>query len=324
MKIVMLGNTGVGKTTYMASLFGIMQQRVEGFSLKTTNPSDRSHLLDLGNKISSGNYPGGTSARAEYDFILQHQARDIFPFSWADYRGGAISEKQNSEQASSLVRDLKEADGIMMLCDCQALAHGNTKANEIRRMTTLVSQALRDIERPISLAVILTKTDIVGSFQEKIFSPFQGLIDVINASEWVMGAFIPVACGTKFINVPIPLFFALYSTVLYQALVAQHMAQEYYNRAQQWQQKSQGVEGFFRWVGDKWNGNTTDEELALANMAAAVEAYQKLESIKDPVLALGKYLEKIPVIQQGKTLNDYAEASAKLKIYYRINSSDWF
>jgi GTPase SAR1 family protein len=51
MKIVMIGNTNVGKTTYMASLYGIMQQQIEGFSLKAVNGNDRSRLHELAQAI---------------------------------------------------------------------------------------------------------------------------------------------------------------------------------------------------------------------------------------------------------------------------------
>lgn len=321
MKIVMIGNTNVGKTTYMASLYGIMQQQVEGFSLKAINTNDHARLYELAQAIAHDNYPSATDQRGEYDFFLQHQGKDTFAFRWADYRGGAIKEKQTSEQASLLIKDLREADGIMMFCDCDALMRGDIRANEIRRMTTLVTQALRDIEKPISLAIILSKTDKISHFQEKIISPFEGLISVINASDWVIGAFIPIACGNHFMNVPMPLLFSLYAAVYVQALVAQNLAEQYYNRAMEWQQKSQGVEGFFRWIGDKWNGNPTDEELAQRELAVSVEHYQKFEFIKDPVLSLASYLENIPWMQNGKTLLDYAQACGTLKFYHQFSGA---
>ncbi|MBD2134038.1 hypothetical protein H6F47_16765 [Sphaerospermopsis sp. FACHB-1094] len=321
MKIVMIGNTNVGKTTYMASLYGIMQEQVEGFSLKAINTNDHARLYELAQAIAHGNYPSATDQRGEYDFFLQHQGKDILAFRWADYRGGAIKEKQSSEQASLLINDLREADGIMMFCDCDALMRGDIRANEIRRMTTLVTQALRDVEKPISLAIILSKTDKISHFQEKIISPFEGLISVINASKWVIGAFIPIACGNQFMNVPIPLLSALYSAVYLQAYVAQALAQKSYDKAIQWQQKSQGMGGFIRWVGDKWNGNPTDEELAQQEFAAYLEHSEKLEFIKDPVLALANYLENIPWMQNGKTLLDYAQACGTLKFYHQFSGA---
>ena len=319
MKIVMIGNTNVGKTTYMASLYGIMQQQIEGFSLKAVNGNDRSRLHELAQAISQGHYPSSTAQRGEYDFFLQYQNKDTFAFRWADYRGGAIRETQSSDEANLLIKDLREADGIMMFCDCDALIRGDTRANEIRRMTILVTQALKDIEKPISLAIILSKADKISHFQEKLISPFQGLIGVINASKWVIGAFIPIACGNQFMNVPIPLLFTLYAAVYVQAFTAQKAAEESYNRAIAWQEKSQGLTGFFRWAGDTWSGNPTDEQLAQKELAASVEHYQKFEFIKDPVLALSNYLENIPWIQEDKTLLAYSQSCAKLKFYHHFS-----
>lgn len=220
-----------------------------------------------------------------------------------------------------MIKDIREADGIMMFCDCDALMKGDIRANEIRRMTTLVTQALRDVEKPISLAIILSKTDKISHFQEKLISPFEGLISIINANPWVVGTFIPIACGNQFMNVPLPLLSTLYSAVYVQAYVSQSLAQASHDRAIQWQEKSQGVDGFFRWIGDKWNGYATDEELARKEFAAYVEHYQKFEFIKDPVLALTNYLENIPWMQNSKTLLDYAQACETLKFYHQFSGA---
>ena len=80
MKIVMIGNTGVGKTTYMASLYGILQQQLGGFSLQAVNQQDHRLWLDLATDIAKSRYPEKTSQRAEYDFLLQHKGKDIFAF----------------------------------------------------------------------------------------------------------------------------------------------------------------------------------------------------------------------------------------------------
>lgn len=69
MKIVMIGNTNVGKTTYMASLYGIMQQQVEGFSLKAVNTNDHARLYELAQAIAHDHYPSATDQRGEYDFF---------------------------------------------------------------------------------------------------------------------------------------------------------------------------------------------------------------------------------------------------------------
>ncbi|MBD2278888.1 TRAFAC clade GTPase domain-containing protein [Aphanizomenon flos-aquae] len=320
MKVVMLGNSGVGKTTYMASLYGIMQQKIDGFSLKANDKADGNRLLELANQISSGRYPDATSNRNEYDFYLHYQDKEIFPFSWSDYRGSAIRSMSDDKQSEILVDELKKADGIMMFCDCDALmAKNKLKAmNEIRRMTYLVTEAVKNIERPISLAIVLTKIDKLVEFQQDIFNPFQGLISVINASQWISASFIPVACSHQFINVPLPLLFALRSSVIYQAMLAEHLLKYHYDRYEEFKKKNEGVSGGIKWLVDSWNGNTTDDKNAEAELAKAVEIYQVFEHIKEPVIALAKYLENLPMIEEKLTLKDYASVCENTKIKYHL------
>ncbi|MFB2891583.1 hypothetical protein ACE1CI_01430 [Aerosakkonemataceae cyanobacterium BLCC-F50] len=303
----MLGHTGVGKTTYMASLYGVLQQSVEGFRLKAVNSKDHNRLFDLAEAIHRGKYPLATDQRSEYEFNLRYQGKDVLPFTWADYRGGAIRETQDSEQARLLLEDLRQADGIMMFCDCDALVRGNSRSNQLGRMVTLVSNAVRDIKRPISLAIILTKVDLVPEFKEDLLFPFSGLIKTIEVSEWVLGALIPVACGSQFINVPMPLLFALHAAVVIQAATLAHLVEEHYSNALGWEEKSQGFSGFFRWVSDKWNGITTDKQLAQKEMEKALEKYQEFASIKEPAEALIESVQKLPLIQKEITLTQYVE-----------------
>jgi energy-coupling factor transporter ATP-binding protein EcfA2 len=320
MKVVMLGNSGVGKTTYMASLYGIMQQKIGGFSLKANDTADGNRLIELANEISSQRYPDATSNRTEYDFYLQHENQDIFPFTWSDYRGSAIRSVSDDQQSKILVDELKEADGIMMFCDCEALiANNKLKAmNEIRRMTYLVTEAVKNIERPMSLVIILTKIDKIAQFQPDMFSPFEGLISIINASEWISASFIPVACTHQFINVPLPLLIALSSSVIYHAMLAEHLLNYHYSRYEEYNKNSQGIAGGIRWIVDSWNGNPTNGQLAKEELAKAVENYQIFEYIKEPVIALAKYLENIPTIQENLTLKDYATSCENIKLSYYL------
>ncbi len=81
MRIVEIGHTGVGKTTYMATLYGIQQEGIEGFSLKAQNSSDHERLIELAKNISQGIYPSATDQRREYNFYLQYENKNIFSFT---------------------------------------------------------------------------------------------------------------------------------------------------------------------------------------------------------------------------------------------------
>lgn len=321
MKIVMLGNSGVGKTTYMASLYGIMQQQLGGFSLRTENPEDGDRLLKLARNITISTYPSPTSIRNEYDFYLQYQGQDIFPFSWSDYRGAAIRDRTDEEQSQQLIAELQAADGIMLFCDCEALSASKMKAkNEIRRINYLLNQALISIERPISLAIVLTKADKLTRFDEHLFTPFEGTIGTINSSDLVSAAFIPIACGQRFMNVPLPLLVALCSAVFYQAYVAENLVRHHLQVYEELNQDR----SLSTALSNAWHGMTgglTTAQKATVELQKAQDMYRIFEYIKPPVTALLQYLDKVKSIESKYQIADYIAACESNQNYYNLSPS---
>jgi GTPase SAR1 family protein len=313
MKIVELGHSGVGKTTYMASMYGALQNRINGFSLKARNSSNHTRLLSLATAIKTNQYPAATEQRSEYDFDLQYQGNNALLFSYADYRGKAIRESSDSEEARLLQRDLSESDGIMLFCDCQALVRGDSRINEIRRMTALVSNALKGLNHPISLAIVLTKVDLVEEFPENLLAPFESLITAIQASNLVKGALIPVACGSEPINVEMPLLFALQTGVRSEVDALNQLIEEYTKSAEYWKKKSQGIVGFGRQLWDSLAGNTTDAEMARREMEKAQEKRQELEPIIQPANALSQYVRQLPLIKAGTSTKEYVKKLSGIK-----------
>lgn len=204
--LVMLGNSGVGKTTYMASLYGEMQREVEGLCLLAINHKDHQNWIHLSDAIRRGHYPLPTDQRNEYEFKLHQRGVEKFHFLWSDYRGESIIHTQDNPQTRSLIDDLCQSEGMMLFCDSTALAEGKSRVNQIARMVNLVSTGLQDHQRALVLSIVLTKVDQVDEFTNAMIMPFMGLIEAIVVGN-IPGAFIPVACGKRVINIPLPLLF---------------------------------------------------------------------------------------------------------------------
>lgn len=290
MRIVEIGHEGVGKTTFMACMYHTLQQPIEGFTLRAVQVTDHKRLIQLAENIERGIYPAPTDQRSEYNFYLQYQKQDIFPFTWADYRGGAIRETQSSEQARLLQQDLKKADGILMFCDCQALAKRDARRNQVGRMTALITNALKDLDRPIALAAVLTKADLVDDLSDDDFSPLQGLSEAIQVSEFIASMLIPVACGPESINVHIPPLFVLYIGVCLQAGYLAKEVESHQQMATYYEQQTYGLGGFLTELWDTVQGNTTYRERSQQKMQQALSKYKELEKFIEPVEALEKYL----------------------------------
>lgn len=291
MKVVMLGHSGVGKTTYMASMYGEMQTPVNELGLRAERRADHDQLLLMHASLASGRYPSPSDQRAEYDFVLTYEGEDFFPFTWLDYRGGALGEHRGSEQTRQLVEDLKEADGILVFCDSELLARGPGAARPIGRITALVTQALASFERPVPLGIVLTKADLVDELDDEKVAPIRGLADAIAASERVLGTVIPVACGRQPMDVQAPVLFILHFGIMYLASSMVEAINEHVARKESFEQRS----GFWDEIVSAFKGEPTWSRLAEVELAQAREIAEKLDILEAPVKALKAYLKDLPI-----------------------------
>lgn len=274
MKIVMIGHTGVGKTTYMASMYGSMQSSVNGFSLRAADASDHAKLLTMFQEIACNRYPPPTDQRGEYDFHLLYEGDKVFPFHWMDYRGKAITETQASAEAQHLLRDVKEADGIMLFCDSDAMAHGRARSNQIGRMTSLVTQGLQEVSRPVPLVIVLTKADLVPALDDNLLEALSGLITATKASQNVLGTLVQVACGAHGFNVDLPLLFALHIGIVMQTRVLKKEIGRLKLERAQLASKGKTIWGGVYFMAKTYKGEPTYGDQAREAQEAAEKSYE--------------------------------------------------
>ena len=191
MKIVMLGHSGVGKTTYVASMYKRMQEPVGGLSVRAEQPTDHQHLLKLAAGIRAGAYPDATASWRQYELVLRRRRwlffhDDVYPFRWVDYRGGALFDQSDEEDAQQLEEDLESATGILAFFDITAL-HNLAHRRELGRLTVLLTRALSGVTRPVPVAMVLTKSDLVARVTDAHFQPLAQLATMIRASQHVVG-----------------------------------------------------------------------------------------------------------------------------------------
>jgi hypothetical protein len=109
MQLALLGQSGVGKTTFIASVYGLMQAE-KGLGLAAESGRDHEELMVAFRAIQDGRYPPATAARSEYNFALTHADERVFPFLWTDYRGGALRDRSESADAVALQQDVDDHD----------------------------------------------------------------------------------------------------------------------------------------------------------------------------------------------------------------------
>lgn len=289
----MLGHSQVGKTTYMASMYGKLQAPINGFTLGTDDKENHERLIKLHSHINKGEYPDATDQRDRYDFYLKYNDKPIFEFRWTDYRGKAIRQFSDTPEARSLIDDIRDADAIIIFCDADAIRRGKSQTNEIGRITLLVTKAIDQGKRLLPIVIAYTKTDLVGSIDEKLRRPVTSLVTSIRSNNNLRGAFIPIACGRHPRNVELPLLFALHKGLTSYRDSLQAEADYHKSRRQKYIDQGNTFWGF---VGDLFNsliGEPTNEDMAVRERRSMEHKITQVNSVSAPAQELGKYLNGI-------------------------------
>jgi GTPase SAR1 family protein len=186
MKILNLGVTGSGKTSFMYELINrlVARKNETGFNIspKNDNSSERDRI-DAISEFSS-NYIGrkgqwykGTPGIEEYRFSFEYNSEEITEFKWVDYRGGSISDylnKQINKNDLDVIFDqMKLSNSIIITCDSICLQYyslKNSNRDVAREHTGALDINLLFMEylkryphNKISILIVLTKSDAVSS-----------------------------------------------------------------------------------------------------------------------------------------------------------------
>jgi Double-GTPase 2 len=275
-------------------MYAVMRDGVRRFSLGAKESADDAHLVRAAGAVRNGEYPPPSDQRAIFELVLRYKGTDVFPFSWRDYRGGALSEKSDIPQARELHEDLKQADGIVVFCDSLKLLTDPRGGREVRSMVTHVLRALDARGRQVTpLVLVLTKTDLVDygdkKVQERLEAPFLPLIRAISAADHVHGALVPVACGPRPVNVDKPVLWTLRFGIearaqQLQASIAAHTA-----AAQSHKAKDTLWNRFSSWATDE----TPQWRLAEQQLQAATAESQRHKPLVVPARRLGKVIKGV-------------------------------
>lgn len=290
----MLGHSNAGKTTYIALMYKVLNKPHGGFSLRSTDTGAHNSLIRAADNVLKNRYPPATDQRAQYSMVLQHKGSDVFPFTWADYRGGALGEYTDSPQAKQLHEDLKQADGIVVFIDAQRQLVEPEALGEIRLLVTHVIRALseRPQDVPVPLTLVFTKTDLIkwnAAHRAMLYEPFEPLLGAIRASGTVHGAIIPVACGSKPSNVDRPVLRTLQYGIAGTIVKLAQEVKHYEERAAYHDRNDTVGDRIVKW----WRSETPHWKLAEQNKARAQERLVEAQKLQAPAKRLDRLLRGI-------------------------------
>lgn len=291
MKITMLGHSNVGKTTFMACMYAVLQSDVGGFRIIAKDEDDHVRLIELANQVVDGiGYPRGTDHRSEYDLWLVHDDEPVLDFTWVDYRGGALKENSASEEAKALYADLMQSDGIVVFFDAEELLKNTGRRNkDVGRMINLLSKTLGDVEHPLPVSFTLTKTDLVDDLDAAL-EPILPLAQTIARSKWVHGALVPTICkASEIVGVHLPTLFCLNIGIQAHLYRLSKAIEGICEEAQVYERRS----GILDDIGSWFNGETSYSELARRGYAEHNRQVSIHNYLVEPANNLGEHVSDI-------------------------------
>jgi hypothetical protein len=202
-----------------------------------------------------------------------------------------------SPEASQLIDDLRNADSIMIFCDCKAILDKKEKFLQIGRIIRLVSTAVSNTHKSIPIAIIYTKFDLIEhaieNIREELIAPIDGLIGVINSSEQLVGSLTPVSCGSKLINVQYPLLFILYYGIIVKANELNANLEYFISRANEYSQKNSSLWGFLTNIVQDVAGETTNYQREHQARKDAKEAHDNFQLLIKPSQDLEEFIKEM-------------------------------
>ena len=180
MKVTMVGQSGSGKTTYMAALHEMLgaNRVADSFYITPRASSFEEGIAEEGrfDDVSFGKrnfqFPNGTQQTTLWTFDFFHRERLVCGFEWIDYRGGIVNELFNQDDDQRSIEDREELLGhirlssaVLLFADSITLTHySNPRQRRIQSGARAINNLLRQYalhysDRPLTVVIVLTKAD---------------------------------------------------------------------------------------------------------------------------------------------------------------------
>ena len=200
MRIVMVGEAAVGKTTLMTSTYGLMREgRIKGFQIKCKNEqADKKLRNAYDNFRSKGMYPSATVRMSSYEYEFYSNEDWVMDFILTDINGEII-HTTDATAISKLYSELKEADAMMLFLSAYDIINGKDIEEQIEDIYTLLNNAFIVDGRQKMIMVVFSQVDKIRGFTNETMklleSTVQELKTMTDKNEDIVFLTVPTACS---------------------------------------------------------------------------------------------------------------------------------
>lgn len=307
MKVMMIGFSGSGKTTFMGALYSALNQTwYNGFSLRARRESDHNNFMRIGANLDKGKYPKGTDILQDYNFSLLFNGNEVLDFDWHDYRGGAL-EQPDSRDFDDVVESILNSDALIIFLDMPMFRSDNER--KAIRLLKQVSSLVQNVTSKLSdnaifpISFVNTKFDCVFSddlaksvFESRGWDQLQQLKLMVANSKNVHGLWTATVINKdEFVDIQYPFLFSMRYALLkkFNEMVEEH--NELVRKCEEYAANGGFLDDVITGLGNWFNGtnNATNNELAARAAASASRIRSLAENIMDgPLKKIDKQLEE--------------------------------
>lgn len=197
MKAVMIGDSAVGKTTFMISTYGLMREgEIEGFQVQCKNKqADKKMMRAYNDFRSNGVYPPATVQMSSYDYDFYSNNEWVMNFSLTDIRGESIHEYDIND----LSNELLNADAMMLFLNGYDILNGKDVSEQIDDIYMLMNNCFVPDDSSKFLIVIFAQMDRIGQLTKEHLEILNDTVaelkEIADRNDDIYYQMVPTACS---------------------------------------------------------------------------------------------------------------------------------
>lgn len=200
MKIIMLGDSSVGKTTVLMTSYGFVNRKkpIKGLQFRCSSSQTHELLINSYKRFcTKGEYPESTSRMDTYSFDVSLFNKQNVNLDLVDIRGESIHDYGDS----TLIDEISQADGVILFFAGTEILGESEEEEHIFDLYSILNTSLTTDDKPKFVMAVVTKMDILfpisSENQEKLKDFFAPLQTMAEKNDRLTFRMIPVACAPE-------------------------------------------------------------------------------------------------------------------------------